>query len=57
MTTYIFNVFTYTDEFSYKVATKKIVNVKRANLNTAHDYVYSKYPSRLGYYVELLNTK
>jgi hypothetical protein len=57
MTTYIFNVFTYTDEFSYKVATKKIVNVKRANLNTAHDYVYSKYPNRLGYYVELLNTK
>ena len=57
MTTYIFNVLTYTDEFSHVVATKKIVNVKRASLNTAHDYVYSKYPNRLGYYVELLNTK
>jgi len=54
-TTFIFNVYTYTDEFSYIVATKKIVKLKRVNLNTCLDYMHKKYPRHLGFVFELNN--
>lgn len=55
-TTYIFHLFTYTDEFSYIVATKKIVKIKRVNLNTCIEYMYKKYPKYLGFVFELYST-
>jgi hypothetical protein len=48
---------TYTDEFSYIVATKKIVNIKRASGRTATEYLQKKYPSYLGFFIELNSIK
>jgi hypothetical protein len=57
MKTYTFNIFTYTDEFSYIVATKKVVNIKRASGRTATEYLRKKYPSYLGFFIELNSIK
>lgn len=57
MTTYIFNVLTYTNEFDYIVKTKKIVKIRRASGRTATEYLQKKYPSYLGYFIELNSIK
>jgi hypothetical protein len=56
-TTYIFNVYTYTNEFDYIVKTKKTISIKRASGRTATEYLRKKYPDFLGYFIELNSIK
>lgn len=57
MTTYIFDVYTYTNEFDYIVKTKKTIALKRASGRTAIEYLRKKYPDFLGYFIELNSIK
>ena len=57
MTTYIFDVYTYTNEFDYIVKTKKTISIKRASGRTAIEYLQKKYPDFLGYFIELKSIK
>jgi hypothetical protein len=56
-TTYIFNVYTYTNEFDFIIATKKTISICRASGRTAQEYLRKKYPDFLGYFIELQSIK
>jgi hypothetical protein len=53
---YIFNVLTYTDEFSFILKSKKEVKIIRTNFVAAYNYVKLKYPMSKGYFIELQNS-
>jgi hypothetical protein len=52
-TTYIFDVYTYTNEFDYIVKTKKSIKIVRHSSITAKNYLHKKYPRYKGYFIEL----
>ena len=53
---YLFNVLTYTDEFSFILKSKKQVKVVRTNFRMAYTYILNKYPMSKGYFIELQNS-
>ena len=53
MQNFQFNVISYTNEFDYIVKTFKQVNIRRASVYSAINYIQSKYKSRDGFFVEL----
>jgi hypothetical protein len=52
---FIFNLYTYTNDFDFIVKSKKQIKIIRTNVETAYNYVKLKHPTTKGY-VELLNS-